>query len=118
MVVEKVTNVKKSPIRGYPGIKEDVYVPGFKPDPRLRQELGLDNDDIVAVIRPPASEAHYRSPESEKLFTATVQLLSARKDVKMVMLPAMKNRKSSSGRNGQNFSDNAELQYQKRWLTA
>lgn len=87
MVVGKVTNVKKSPIRGYPGIKEDVYVPGFKPDPRLRQELGLDNDDIVAVIRPPASEAHYRSPESEKLFTATVHVLSARKDVKMIMLP-------------------------------
>lgn len=77
----------KSHIDSYPGIKEDVYVPSFKPDLELRAMLGLSDDDIVAVIRPPASEAHYRSPESEKLFTSAIETLSVLDNVKMVMLP-------------------------------
>lgn len=77
----------KSRIHKYPGIKEDVYVPNFKPDRNIRQLLGLNDDDIVAAIRPPASEAHYRSPESEKLFSETVEYLAAQEKVRMVMLP-------------------------------
>lgn len=77
----------KSHIYKYPGIKEDVYVPDFKPDPRIRQMLGLNDDDIVATIRPPASEAHYRNPDSERLFSATVESLAAQENVRIVMLP-------------------------------
>src|SRR5262249_49559064 len=40
----------------YPGIKEDVYVPRFRPAAGLRRELGLSDDDLVATIRPPASD--------------------------------------------------------------
>lgn len=71
----------------YPGIKEDVYVPSFKPDPGIRQTLGLQDDEVVVTVRPPASEAHYQSPESEKLFQATVKRLAEEEDVRMVMLP-------------------------------
>jgi len=77
----------KSHIRKYPGIKEDVYVPDFRPEPTLRNRLDIGEGDIVVTIRPPASEAHYRSPESELLFTATIEHLSLQKGVKMVMLP-------------------------------
>jgi len=31
----------------YPGIKEDVYVPRFVPDPRIRPQLGLQEQDVV-----------------------------------------------------------------------
>jgi len=78
---------KKSRIFRYPGIKEDVYVPGFRPDPRVRGMLGLADDEIVATIRPPASEAHYHNPESELLFEATIELMAARKEMKIVILP-------------------------------
>jgi uncharacterized protein len=71
----------------YPGIKEDVYVPRFEPDPRIRVELGLADADLVVTVRPPADEAHYHNPESNVLFEAAVEYLSARPDVKLVALP-------------------------------
>ena len=77
----------KSQLCTYPGIKEDVYVPTFKPDPSIREILGLNDSDIVVAIRPPATEAHYRNPESDILFTATIETLSAMENMKMVILP-------------------------------
>ena len=71
----------------YPGIKEDVYTPFFQPDPSLKEILGLQPADIVVTIRPPATEAHYHNPESEKLLTEVFQLLGANPRVKMVLLP-------------------------------
>ncbi len=71
----------------YPGIKEDVYVPRFVPDPHIRPELGLDNDDVVVTVRPPATEAHYHRPQSDELFEAVIEFLSRRPEVKIVMLP-------------------------------
>jgi predicted glycosyltransferase len=71
----------------YPGIKEDVYTPFFQPDPSLKEILGLQPADIVVTIRPPATEAHYHNPESEKLLTEVFKLLGANPRVKMVLLP-------------------------------
>jgi predicted glycosyltransferase len=74
-------------ILSYPGIKEDVYTPFFKPDPSLKEVLGLKATDIVVTIRPPATEAHYHNPESEQLLAEVFKLLAARPDVKTVLLP-------------------------------
>jgi predicted glycosyltransferase len=71
----------------YPGIKEDVYVPRFVPDPLLRSQLGLCEDDLVVTLRPPASEAHYHTPKSDELFDAAVESLRRRPDVKLVAVP-------------------------------
>src|SRR5581483_167865 len=45
-------------IRKYPGIKEDIYVQDFSPDPAFRSQMGIGHDEILAVVRPPATEAH------------------------------------------------------------
>ena len=37
----------------YPGIKEDVYVPFFKPDPSIKSRIGLNTDDLIVTLRPP-----------------------------------------------------------------
>lgn len=74
-------------ILSYPGIKEDVYTPFFKPDPSLKEVLGLKATDIVVTIRPPATEAHYHNPESEQLLAEVFKLLAARPEVKTVLLP-------------------------------
>jgi len=87
VISDSAISFHKSHICKYPGIKEDVYVPNFKPDPCILKTLGLSENDIVATIRPPASEAHYHNPESELLFDATIELLAARENVKMVILP-------------------------------
>jgi len=71
----------------YPGIKEDVYVPRFVPDPHIRPALGLDYDDVVVTVRPPATEAHYHRPQSDELFEAVIEFLSRRPEIKIVMLP-------------------------------
>jgi hypothetical protein len=71
----------------YPGIKEDVYVPGFTPDPRIRGLLGLHEDDIVVTVRPPASEAHYHNPLSDELFHATMEFLKNKANVRIILLP-------------------------------
>jgi len=71
----------------YPGIKEDVYTPSFQPDPALKSILGLKPSDIVVTIRPPATEAHYHNPESEKLLLAVFRLLGEHPQVKTILLP-------------------------------
>ncbi|PYU24525.1 MAG: hypothetical protein DMG32_13725 [Acidobacteria bacterium] len=71
----------------YPGLKEDVYVPRFVPDPRIRHQLGLSADDLVVTMRPPATEAHYHRRQSDELFEAVIDFLSQRPQVKVVMLP-------------------------------
>jgi predicted glycosyltransferase len=77
----------KRGLRLYTGIKEDVYVPTFTPNSSILKELNLRDDDIIAVIRPPASEAHYHNPASDKLFLRVVELLGNASGVRMVILP-------------------------------
>lgn len=71
----------------YPGIKEDVYVPFLKPDPSLKQELGITPSDLVVTLRPPATEAHYHNPESEKLLAEVFVMFSEHPEVKAIVLP-------------------------------
>lgn len=77
----------KTKLVNYPGIKEDVYVPFFKPDGSIRTALGLDDSSIAVTIRPPATEAHYHNPESEGLFAEVLDVLDHIDGVKMVILP-------------------------------
>ena len=78
---------KKIKLFSYPGIKEDVYVPGFKPDIRILQDLGVPEDSLVVTIRPPASEAHYHNERSDLLFEEVVNFLGVQQNVCMIILP-------------------------------
>jgi predicted glycosyltransferase len=71
----------------YPGIKEDVYVAGFREDGTLRRQLGLGGDDVMVTVRPPAAEAHYRSPKSEQLYRAAMEFLISQPRVRIVLVP-------------------------------
>ena len=77
----------KSHIWKYPGLKEDVYVPRFRPDPAVRTELGLMPDDVVATMRPAATEAHYHNPESQVLFDAAMKRLISHPQTRIILLP-------------------------------
>jgi uncharacterized protein len=74
-------------LRMYSGIKEDVYVPSFRPDPSILQQLNLREDEIIVTIRPPASEAHYHNRDSDKLFSKVVEYLGRREGIRMIILP-------------------------------
>lgn len=74
----------------YPGIKEDVYLPAFHPDPRLRSRLGIAQDELLVTVRPPATEAHYHNPEADGLLVATLDMFSAMPGARVLLLPRNK----------------------------
>ncbi|MBE3142731.1 MAG: DUF354 domain-containing protein [Planctomycetes bacterium] len=74
-------------VRQYPGIKEDVYVPDFVPNPTLLDELGIHGDDIIVTVRPPADEAHYYNPESDVLLFELMSRICQTHGIRAVLLP-------------------------------
>lgn len=84
------SNVNFDPgrILRYPGIKEDVYVPSFRPDPAIVEELDLPDDSVIVTVRPPATEAHYHNPEGEMLFMSAMEFLIRNiRKTKIILLP-------------------------------
>ncbi len=79
----------------YPGLKEDVYVPRFRPNPTLRAKLGLAASDLVVTVRPPAIEAHYHNKASDKLFDAAMSWFMERPEVRIILLPRNERQASS-----------------------
>jgi predicted glycosyltransferase len=87
VIPTEAMNRREDGVLKYPGIKEDVYVPRYRPDPSVLQVLGIEPEALVVTLRPPATEAHYHNPESEVLFAETVRMLSERPSVRAVTLP-------------------------------
>jgi predicted glycosyltransferase len=81
---------KNGHIRKYPGIKEDVYAWKLNPDSQVLTLLKLDESDLIVIVRPPATEAHYHNPESEKLFEAFMNRACGERKIKVVLLPRNK----------------------------
>jgi uncharacterized protein len=79
--------LRKDFILKYRGIKEDVYIPNFRPDPSIIDELGLNYNKLVIIVRPPATEAHYYTPKSEELFELAMEFLGNIPDAQLVLLP-------------------------------
>jgi predicted glycosyltransferase len=95
MIVNEVIPVescwlKPEKVRKYPGLKEDVYVPDFRPDPSFLQNLGINPQHILVTLRPPATEAHYHNPESEYLFAHLLNRLHSTPNLHVVLLPRNK----------------------------
>jgi predicted glycosyltransferase len=91
MIPEENISQKPNHVFRYHGLKEDVYVPRFKPDPNVRNLLGVRQDELVVTVRPPATEAHYHNPEGEQFLAETLQYLLDQSDARVVMLPRNEN---------------------------
>ena len=78
------TKIRKR-IIGYPGIKEDVYVPFFKPEKDIREELGISESKILVLVRPPATEAHYHNPEAELILERLIPYIDNNDAVAVVV---------------------------------
>ncbi len=60
----------------YPGVKEEVYLSDFKPDPDLPRVLDLPSDRVIVTMRPPARNALYHrfeNPLFEQLLTCVAE---------------------------------------------
>jgi uncharacterized protein len=70
----------------FPGLKENVYLGRSTPWSDLRQEFGAGPDDVLAVLRAPATMSAYHRFGNE-LFSAVVQRIGATPNVRAVLLP-------------------------------
>jgi predicted glycosyltransferase len=73
-------------LRRYQGLKEDYYLADLEPDPSVLDELGVDRNRTVAVLRPPPDVSLYHR-HANPLFPETLQTLGTREDVHVVVLP-------------------------------
>jgi uncharacterized protein len=87
IVPENAIKIDRNRIVKYPGIKEDVYVPNFNPDPTLKGHLGLNGEELLVTVRPPATEAHYHKPQSDELFEAVIEFLGPIEKLRIVIVP-------------------------------
>jgi predicted glycosyltransferase len=69
----------------YPGLKEDYYLADFEPGPAVLEELGLDRERILVVVRPPpeTSEYHHENP----LYEGVIDRLAGEDGVTAVVIP-------------------------------
>ena len=76
-------------VKRYDGTKEDAYLADFTPDPafaKILRKLGVSEEDILVVARPPAREALYHRFENE-LFDELLARLWKQAGVKVILLP-------------------------------
>ena len=76
-------------VRRYHGTKEDVYLADFQPDPSFGAqlcELGVNPDNTLVLMRPPAHDALYHRFQNT-LFDEALRMLLANESVQVILLP-------------------------------
>jgi predicted glycosyltransferase len=70
----------------YPGLKEEYYLWDFEPDPEVLPALGVDQERVVVIVRPPPDVSLYHR-KSNQLFPQVLQHLGSDERVHAVVLP-------------------------------
>ncbi|HET6976800.1 MAG TPA: DUF354 domain-containing protein [Pyrinomonadaceae bacterium] len=87
-------------VRRYHGTKEDVYLAGFDADPAFERqlcELGVNTDNTLVLMRPPAHDAIYHRFQNT-LFDEALQMLLAKEKVQVILLPRNATQRSAYAR--------------------
>jgi predicted glycosyltransferase len=69
----------------YPGLKEEYYLADFSPDAGVLDELGLDRDKVVVVVRPPPETSEYHARND--VYGEAIRHLAASPRVQAVVIP-------------------------------
>src|SRR4051794_11985800 len=77
----------------YPGLKEEYYLADFEPDPAVLDELGLDRERPIAVVRTPPAVSLYHRFENP-LFA---QVLDRLRGEQTVVLPRTPEQRAELG---------------------
>lgn len=70
----------------YPGLKEEYYLAGFRPDRGLLGRLGVDPGSVLCVVRTAPSYALYLGGSENELLPRILRRLSAAEHVQTVVL--------------------------------
>jgi uncharacterized protein len=69
----------------YPGLKEEYYLTGFEPDASVLEELGLDREQLLVVVRPPPETSEYHARND--LYGETIARLAGAEGTQAVVVP-------------------------------
>ena len=75
-----------SKVRTYPGLKEEYYLHGFRPDRSVLDRLNVSADRVLVVVRTAAEAALYHR-HGNPLFTDVLERLGSDPSVCVVVLP-------------------------------
>jgi len=73
-------------VRRYPGLKEEYYLQGLEPDESVLDELGLDRERVLVVVRTPPEVSLYHR-HGNPLFADVLERLGRDPGVQAVVLP-------------------------------
>ncbi|MGK2931534.1 MAG: DUF354 domain-containing protein [Solirubrobacterales bacterium] len=86
----------------YPGLKEDYYLAGFEPDPAVIEELGIDRERVLVVVRPPPETSEYHA--DNPLYEQVLERLAGADSVTAVVIPRTESQGGAArGRNSPNL---------------
>ena len=85
--VERLERIgaKGSKLVRYPGLKEEYYLADFEPDPGVLDELGLDREKVLVVVRPPPETSEYHARND--LYGRVIHRLAGESDTQAVVIP-------------------------------
>jgi len=70
----------------YSGLKEEYYLSDFEPDPSVLEELGLEPDRVIVVVRTPPDAALYHRVEND-VFSGVIDRLAQMPTTQVVVMP-------------------------------
>jgi predicted glycosyltransferase len=69
----------------YSGLKEEYYLADFSPDHGVFDELGLDREKVLVVVRPPPETSEYHARND--IYGEAIRRLAASQQVQAVVIP-------------------------------
>ncbi|MHA1927510.1 MAG: DUF354 domain-containing protein [Candidatus Thorarchaeota archaeon] len=82
----KEAGINTDKVSFFPGFKENLYLNDVEPDTTIASELGLKDDKIKVLLRPPATTAHYHNPEAEEILSTLLAKLLDDPEVQLLWL--------------------------------
>jgi len=82
----------------YPGLKEEYYLADFEPDPAVIEELGLDREKVLVVVRPPPETSEYHA--RNEIYTAAIRHLAQSPEAQAVVIPRTERQRAEVGAMG------------------
>ena len=76
---------RESKLIRFPGLKEDYYLAGFRPDPVVPAELGVELERVLVIVRPPPETAAYHA--DNPLYEQVIDRLALAEGVTAVIIP-------------------------------
>jgi predicted glycosyltransferase len=85
--LERLTKVgaKERKLVRYPGLKEEYYLADFQPDAAVLDQLGLDREKVLVVVRPPPETSEYHARND--VYGEAIRHLAAAASVQAVVIP-------------------------------